>query len=117
MQKVAMSTTWKYTGAHPTNSEHNTAFSVVDRLCDKIKGNGHCVYMDRWFSSPEIFYRLWGCKTKAVGTVMFNRKEIPKQAFSGKLKKGKKISRQQGHLLAVKWKDIYDILFLMTAHE
>jgi len=32
-----------YTGAHPTNSEHKTAFSVVDRLCDKIKGKGHCV--------------------------------------------------------------------------
>jgi hypothetical protein len=40
-----------YTGAHPINSEHNTAFSVVDTLCDK---------------------------------------EMPKQAFSGKLKKVKK---------------------------
>jgi hypothetical protein len=30
-----------YTGAHPSNSEHNTAFSVVDRLCDKIKGCRH----------------------------------------------------------------------------
>jgi hypothetical protein len=39
-----------YIGAHPTNSEHNTAVSVVDILCDQIKGNGHCVYMDRWFS-------------------------------------------------------------------
>ena len=36
-----------YTGAHPTKSEHNTVFSVVDKLCDKIKGKGHCVYMDR----------------------------------------------------------------------
>ena len=25
-----------YNGAHPTNSENNTVFSVVDRLCDKI---------------------------------------------------------------------------------
>jgi hypothetical protein len=33
-----------YTGAHPTKSEHNKAFSVVDRLCDKIKGKGHCVH-------------------------------------------------------------------------
>ena len=33
-----------YTGAHPTKSELNTAFSVVDRLCDKIKGKGHCVH-------------------------------------------------------------------------
>ena len=79
-----------HTGANPTNSEHKTAFSVVDRFCDKIKGKGHCVYMDRWFSSTKIFDHLWGCKTKAVGTVMSNRKEMPKQAFSGKLKKGKK---------------------------
>jgi hypothetical protein len=78
-----------YTGANPTNSEHNTAVSVVDGLCDKIKGMGHCVYVDRWFSNPGIFDHLWGCRTKAVGTVMPNRKEMPKQAFSGKLKKGK----------------------------
>ena len=47
-----------YTGAHPTNSAHNMAFIVVDRLCDKIKGKGHYVYMDRWFSSPKIFNHL-----------------------------------------------------------
>ena len=98
-----------YTGAHPTNSEHNMAFSVVDRLCDKIKGKGHCVYMDRRFSSPKIFDHLWGCKTKAVGTVMSSRKEVPKQAFSGKLKKGEKISCQRDHLLAINWKDICDV--------
>ena len=63
-----------YTGAHPTNSEHNMVFTVVDRLCDKIKWNGQCVYMDRWFSSSKILNHLWGCKTKAVGTVMSNIK-------------------------------------------
>jgi hypothetical protein len=92
-----------YTGARPTNSEHNTVFSVVNRLCDKIKGKGHCVCMDRRFTSPNIFDHLWGCKTKAVGIGMPNRKEMPKQAFSGKLKKDEKISRQWDHLLAVKW--------------
>jgi hypothetical protein len=46
--------------------------------------------MDRWFSSPNIFDHLWGCKTKAVGTVMSNKKEVPEQALSGELKKGKK---------------------------
>ena len=105
-----------YTGAYATNTEHNTAFSVVDRLCDKMKGKGHCVCMNRWLSSPKIFDLLWGCKTKAVGTVMSNRK-MPKQAFSEKLKKGEKISRQRDHLLAIKWKDIRDVFFLTTAHE
>ena len=100
-----------YTAAHPTKSEHNMAFSVVDRLCDRIKEK------DRWFSSPKIFDHLWSCKTKAVGIVMFNRKEMPKQAFSTKLKKGEKISRQRDHLLAIKWKDIRNVFFLTTAHE
>ena len=81
-----MSTIWTY----PTNSEHNMAFSVGNRLCDKIKGKGHCVYLDRWFSSPQIFDHLWGCKTKAVGTVMSNRKEMPKQEFFWKTEKVKK---------------------------
>jgi len=106
-----------YTGAHPTNSEHSTVVSVVDRLCDQIKEKSHCVYMDRWFSNPKIFDHSWGCKTKAVGTVMSNSREMPKQAFSGKLKKGKKISCQWDHLLAIKWTDIRDVFFLTTAYE
>jgi len=93
------------------------AVSVADRVCDKIKGKGHCVYKDRWFSIPMIFDHLWGCKTKAVGTVMSDRKEMPKQAYSVKLKKGEKISCQQDHLLAIKWKDIHDVFFLTTAYE
>jgi len=42
---------------------------------------------------------------------------MPKQAFSTKLKKGEKISRQRNHLLSIKWKDIRDVFFLTTAHE
>ena len=56
-------------------------------------------------------------KQRSVGTVMSNRKDMPKQAFSEKLKKGKKISCQRDHLLAIKWKDIRDVFFLTTAHE
>jgi hypothetical protein len=107
----------EYTGAHPTNSEHNMAFSVVDRLCDKIKERGHIVYMDRWFSSPKIFDHLWACKTKAIGTVMLNKKEMPKQAFSVKLKKGEKTSHQRDHILAIKWKATHDVFFLTSVHE
>jgi hypothetical protein len=48
------------------------------------------MYMDRWFYSPKIFDGFWGCKTKAVGTVMSNRKKMPKHAFTKKLKKKKR---------------------------
>jgi hypothetical protein len=74
--------------------------------------------MDRWFSSPKIFDHLWGCKSKAVGTVMSNRTGVPKQAFSGELKKKKRnISCQRDHLLVIQWKDIRDVFFLTTVHE
>jgi hypothetical protein len=48
---------------------------------------------------------------------MSNRKEMPKQAFSGKLKKGEKISYQWDHLLVIKWTDIHVVFFLTTAYE
>jgi len=44
-------------------------------------------------------------------------KLIQKEAFSGKLKKGEKISCQRDHLLAIKWKDIRDVFILTIAHE
>jgi hypothetical protein len=56
--------------------------------------------MDRWFSSPKIFDHLWGCKTKAVGTVISNRKEVPKQAFSGEPKKKAKHITPKGSPLS-----------------
>jgi hypothetical protein len=52
----------------------------------------------------------------AVGTVMLNRKEMPKQAFSAKLEKGEKISCQRDHLLAIKW-DTCHVLFVTNVHE
>jgi len=42
--------------------------------------------MDRWFYNPKLFDHSWSCSTKAVGTVMPNKKEMPKQASSNKLK-------------------------------
>jgi hypothetical protein len=44
--------------------------------------------MDRWFSSPKLFKHLLIYKMKAVGTVMPNREELPKDTFLAKLKKG-----------------------------
>jgi hypothetical protein len=43
-----------YSGTHPTNSEHITAVSVVGRLCDKIKGKGHCVHGQMVLQSKDL---------------------------------------------------------------
>jgi hypothetical protein len=76
MQKAATSTTYEYVLGHILPTQ-NTRRSVLLTGC-VIKGKGHYVCMDRWFSSPKIFYHLWGRKTKAVGTVKSNKKEVPK---------------------------------------
>jgi hypothetical protein len=91
-----------YAGAHQTDKECDMSFSVVNRLCDPIKNKWYTVYMFRFFSSPKIFDHLWTANTKAVGTVMPNRKEMPKELFSEKQKKGEKWMMQRDYLLAIR---------------
>lgn len=73
--------------------------------------------MNRYFSSPALFNHIWSCETECVGTVMTNRKEMPIQLFSQKLKKGDKVSAQRDNLLAIKLRDIRDVHILTTSHE
>jgi hypothetical protein len=107
-----------YAGAHPTDQEHKSSFNVVDRICEPIKNKRYTAYMDRWFSSPTLFDHLWSLKTKAVGTVMSNQKEVQKQTSVKKLKKKKvKNSLRRDHLLAIKWQDVCDVYILSTADD
>ena len=73
--------------------------------------------MDGWFTSPKLFDHLWQNGTKAVGTVMPNRREMPKQALQQKLKKRVRVLRRREHLLAVKWRDVRDIYILSAKHD
>jgi hypothetical protein len=73
--------------------------------------------MDRFFSSPKIFDHLWTANTETVGTVTPNRKEMPKELFPEKQKKGEKWTTQRDHLLAIKWRDVLDVYLLSTAHD
>ena len=106
-----------YDGTHEGVENYNAPFNVVDRLCDPIKHNWYTVYMDRFFTSPKLFDHLWNSGVKAVGTIMANRKEMPKQHFSKKIKKGEKLVAQRGPLLAIKWCDVRDVFIITTAHD
>ncbi|UYV68686.1 PGBD5 [Cordylochernes scorpioides] len=71
-----------YTGKDSEQPEHNSIPNLVDRLAKRFYGQGYHIYFDRWFSSPELFDKLWEKKTLAVGTVMPSRKTMPKTEFS-----------------------------------
>jgi hypothetical protein len=65
-----------YAGAHPTESDHNSSFSIVNKLCDNIKNKGYAVYMDWWFTCPLTLVHLWTLCTEALYTAVAERKKI-----------------------------------------
>lgn len=102
-----------YTG----KSDDSSVTALYKRLLDKYLNKGHTVYMDRFYSSPTVFDFLWSKNTKAVGTCMRNRKELPQQVVNKKLKKDESVFMRRDHLLCLKWKDKRDVLTLSSVHK
>ena len=85
-------------------------------MCEKVLDSGRCVYMDNFYSSPDLFQRLVQRTTDAVGTVKIMRKGMPID-LKKKLKKGEVVSAKCGKLVALKWKDKRDVSVLTTKHS
>ena len=83
-----------------------------------LLGKGHHVYMDNYYSSPELFWELHFKETYACGTCRSNRKNMPESVTKAKLKKkGECVFQRNGPLLCLKWKEKKDVTMLSTAHE
>lgn len=96
----------------------NSITSLYERLlCDYFE-KGHTIYMDRFYTSPLVLKFLWEKKTNGVGTVMANRKGLPKQSVVNcKLNKGEMTFARNGPQICIKWKDTRDVLLLSTVHS
>lgn len=101
-----------YTG----KTEDSSIIGLFRRILSDYLGKGHTVFMDRFYTSPAVFDFLWTNNTKAVGTCMRNRKELPKTVVLKKLKTNETVFMRRDHLLCLKWKDKRDVLALSTAH-
>ena len=77
---------------------------------------GHCMYMDNFYTGPELYGGLFFCSTYACGTVHPNRKGLPKAMTTAKLKKTEAVFRCNGPLLAIKWCDKRAVTVLTTTH-
>ena len=51
---------------------------VVVTFCDHLKNNGHNLYTDRFYSSPILAENLTKIGISCTGTVMSNKKALPK---------------------------------------
>ena len=95
-----------------------TTTTLVVGLMDSVHllDKGHCMYMDDFHTSPELYEELFFCSTYACGTVCPNRKDLPKAVTTAKLKKTEAVFRFSGPLLAIKWCDKRAVTVLTTIH-
>ena len=77
---------------------------------------GHCMYMDSFYTSPELYEELVFHSTYACGTLCQNRKGQPKTVTTAKLKKTEAVFRHNGPLLAIKWCDKRAVTVVTTIH-
>ena len=64
---------------------------------------GHHIYMDNYYSSPELSNELYYRSTYSCGTVRASRKEMPKTLAKAKLKPLQSVFLRNGPLLCMKW--------------
>ena len=69
----------------------------------KLLDKGHHIYMDNYYSSPELFHELYYRETYACGTTRLIRKGMPKTIGKTKLKPLESVYMRSGPLLCLKW--------------
>jgi len=104
----------KRTAQHVTETH-----STVTELIRKVKGCGHKLYVDNFFSSPELYDDLVNKKIYCCGTVRPNRRGMPQDlaSKSTKLKRRDIRIRTRADLTAILWQDKRDICMLTNIHN
>lgn len=92
--------------------------STVMDLCKDFLDEGRVAVNDNFYTSIPLAKQLLSRKTHSVGTLRKNRKYLPKEVVSAKLKKGEIIGREnEDGIVVSKWKDKRDVLMLSTYHN
>ncbi|GFV16204.1 piggyBac transposable element-derived protein 4 [Trichonephila clavipes] len=77
----------KGTDVSDENKECSFSTQVVLTLSKPLLNKGYCLTMDNYYNSPELGEMLLKSKTDFFGTLRPNRKDLPKELKTEKLKK------------------------------
>jgi hypothetical protein len=77
-----------YVGDDLTDSGLLASTNVVLNLCEPLLDRGHTLFLDNWYSFPELFRRITDRKTNVIGTVRPNRRGMPSGISKTKLNVG-----------------------------
>ena len=112
---------WKlYTGKEdnvPANLGlvHRVVLDLLDD--DRLRNKGYRIFMDNFYSSPDLFRDLQKEGFEACGTLRSNRRGIPEEVKSARLRKGESHFSMDDSLLYMKWRDKREVLMLSTFHD
>ncbi|KAJ8883264.1 hypothetical protein PR048_015106 [Dryococelus australis] len=75
-------------GKDKTDGTPTTSTAIVMEMMQKcdLLNKGYTLYTDNWYSSHNLFHRLFSAGTNVCGTVHTNRKHMPKELAKEKLK-------------------------------
>lgn len=92
---------------------------VVTDLLKGYEHAGHVVYMDNFYSSPDLFQKLQLAGIGACGTVRQNRRNMPEAVRPDKLKLKRgddPVFYRSGDMVACAWQDVKRVTSLSTVH-
>lgn len=82
-----------------------------------LLNQGRHLYMDNYYTSPELFEELLYFHTYCTGTVRSNRTGLPAAVKDARLKHNECIFRRKDQMLCIKWCDKRMVMLLTTIHE
>ena len=100
------------------DSSNGVTHGVVLKLVEGLEYKGHHLYCNNYYTSPVLFSSLHTLGFGACGTVRMDRRGMPKEVTTAKLKKGEvKSAEVEEGMLALKWMDKRQINMLSTIHD
>jgi len=94
-----------------------TSSMIVLDVAHDLLDRGYCLYLDNWYTSPNLVDTLCSRKTDVVGTMRTNRKEFPDFVKRARLKKGETAAAFHKKQMVMKWKDKRDVVLVSTFHN
>ncbi|XP_062570286.1 piggyBac transposable element-derived protein 4-like [Saccostrea cucullata] len=104
-----------YHGTQENVSNKGKIYDLVMRLMNPYLGKGHKLYVDNFYTSPILFHDLFQRRTGACGTMRVNRKGVPADLKTVKLKKGESVAMTNWTLQLLNCKR--DVHMCTTVHN
>ncbi|GFS30548.1 piggyBac transposable element-derived protein 4 [Trichonephila inaurata madagascariensis] len=107
----------KGTDVSEENKECSFFTQVVLTLSKPLLNKGYCLTMDNYYNSPDLGEMLLKSKTDFFGTLRPNRKDLPKELKTEKLKKGDLLAYQRGKMMTRRDGDKKYVHFISSNHN